>query len=225
MLDLVFPYQNSSKLPVRLSMPDDIQPVPDEEVYLGDTYWENAFIYWYNAGKPSAVVLQRCLKPDAKGFMPSLALVQAYMRRNNWRERAKQMDLEVMNQMRSDAIKNRLNIMKKQADEARTLVQKGMDFLNSEKGGIDKAGDAIRAITEGWKKEFESLGADKILAQMSTWSNERLASFVAEQLESFGDDIPDQITSNTEEILDGEFEEPFPGEFDDESDLNAHNET
>jgi len=135
-----------------------------------DSYKQVAFQVWYSNDRPKAGTLKSILPPDEMSRVPSEVILVEWI--NSWVEDADRLDIEVKKINDLELITQRADMLKRQARNAKTLQDMGMDYLVEH--GFEKAGEAVRAIVEGTRIERESRGLGEALDRIFKMDDEAL---------------------------------------------------
>lgn len=189
------------------------------------TYIEACFFVWYKAGAPGLKTsngqpsaggahIIKVLPPDVSGRRPNIVTVSRWMERYGWRERADALDAQVSIQLDQNAIKDRIEVLKTLAETGKTLMDKGLAFLNAGNPFSDNPSAAVRAIIAGAEMQFKYAGAADRLAAIAQMSDRQIET---EILKLLGKESGEPTNEN-EDTIDGTLED-IPNE-DDDTEIN-----
>ena len=152
----------------------DAVGMPGTKEY-GDDYREACFLAWYQAARPRGKGIFKVIPKDGDR-VPNLTLIARWKRIYGWDERADALDVEVRGQLEKIAITRKVEMLKRHAEIAQSMIEIGADFL--ENNPIDNPGYAIRLITEGTRIEKESTGGAQAMVEVARMSDKSLSDVV-----------------------------------------------
>jgi hypothetical protein len=165
------------------------------------------FFAWYNAGKPTIRSFALEIVPiDEYGNKPHLETIKDWYSIFEWAKRANMLDEQVMQQIESQAVEERVKMLRRHADVGMKLVEKGLEHLeHTDK--FEKDADAIRAIIQGAELERASLGLPTAMIDVAKMKDEDLSSVINKLL---GRVSADEAQKIVEDIVEGEIVEHAP---------------
>lgn len=156
------------------------------------SYREQAFLFWYSAGKPSMQALADQLDPDEHGRKPHYTSLMDWRNTLEWDLRAQKLDEEVMKQIEAQAVEERVRMLKKHAEAGSKLMEKGLAHLTTvEHFKLDA--DAIRAVVKGAELERASLGLPTAMLDVANMKDEELSSIITKLLGKVDPDAAQKI--------------------------------
>ena len=185
--------------PKNIFDPDQKLEKVDLDLYTDD-YREACFLIWYKNGRPSLRKLAPIVPISSVGKRASEWALRTWYKKDEWKKRADGMDAEVSREINKEAIEEKILMLKRHADAAGSLVRLGLDYL--ENHDIDKAADAIRAISVGIEQERAARGMPIALNEMEKWTTEQLVGFVEKQLSNETPLLPDESEEGSDEKSD-----------------------
>ncbi len=171
-----------------------------------DQYREACFYTWYNNGRPylgrvKGNKVVALMPPDpATGERPQKATIQRWMKEDGWIERADALDAEVSIRLDTEAIENRITVLRQLADDGKLLKQKGLNYLNETKNPFRyNPSAAVRAVVAGSEMEFKYAGQADLLVNIAGMTNKQLDKELARLLGKNENEIIDAEAENVSE--------------------------
>jgi hypothetical protein len=171
----------------------------DLDLYTSD-YKEACFLIWYKNGCPSLRKLAPIVPISSVGKRATEWALRTWYKKDEWKKRADGMDAEVSREINKEAIEEKILMLKRHADAAGHLVKLGLDYLDNH--DIDKAADAIRAITVGIEQERAARGMPIALNEMEKLTTEQLVRYVEKQMTTETPLLPDESGEESDEKSD-----------------------
>lgn len=139
-------------------------------VQYTDEYKAKCFIVWYTAGRPTGMNhIMDIVPQDALGRKPNVNLLKKWRDEDGWLERADELDARAMEKVDNTLVKQKAEMLQRQAGIGRELQEKGIDHLR--KMPLDSSAAAIAAIVKGAELERSSLGMSDFMLRMSKMSD------------------------------------------------------
>lgn len=98
--------------------------------------------------------------PSKRGFerAPSLRTLESWSSRHSWAERIEHLEWQAREEEQHEYVEHIKEYRARLRQEGLLLQTKGLEWLGEKDAGEVRAGDAIRAIAEGFKLEALALG-------------------------------------------------------------------
>lgn len=130
---------------------------PGHTIYSED-YMTYVFRFWYNNGKRGAIYVVDNI-PISVDWVTGKVLTTRSV--NNWLcndfvEYAEKLDQEVVKSLDEALVKERIEMLTRQADIGKTLQVQGMEYI--QENGLENSRNALTAIIKGIEVERESRG-------------------------------------------------------------------
>lgn len=151
------------------------------ETSFSDTYKQQIFSQWYQAGKPGA----NKLYPQLEGLDPYTGCKLAKSTLAGWISKdfhdwAVPLDEEVRNNLENSLVAEKVKMLERHAETGKKMQALGIQYL--EENGVGGSRNAIQLLVEGLRIERESVGAPKFNVQMSEMTDEQLVEKVKDML-------------------------------------------
>jgi hypothetical protein len=163
-------------------MTDKRKQISREQAFPQETH-DQAFYLWYKMGKPEYSILEKAMK-EKDGKSPGIGTLQHWKNLDSWDEHADALDGIADNSMDKEIIKQRAELIRKQADIGKELIDMGMNYLQNE--GLDNSADAIRAIGKGAELQEKELGWAAVFAELANATeddlNRKLKKFMTDDV-------------------------------------------
>ncbi len=159
------------------------------ELAYSDAYKETCFYIWYKNNRCTLDALVANIAPSEDGRIPTAHVLSLWKNRENWEQRADVLDANVSTELDIEVIEDRIQMFRKHAEIGDKMTQKGMDYLNSETGGIQSDSAAIRAIVEGIEIESSSRGIADALSKVYSMSEKQLDDELKKMLTNNAGDV------------------------------------
>lgn len=140
---------------------------------ISDDYRLEAYMIWYNSGKPTGAALQKVLKPDpASGIIPARTTVE-YWVKNIFVPMALETDEQVADMIQNRIVEQRVEMLDRHAEIGRELQELGLDYLH-EHGLKDQRG-ALMAVIKGVEMERDArIVPTDIVKKLAGMSDDKL---------------------------------------------------
>lgn len=150
---------------------------------FGDEYKLNAFMIWYNAGKPSPDDLIRRLTPDPlTGNIPATSTARMWIN-DIFIPKAIFLDEQVIENIDKQLVAQRIEMADRHAEVGRTLQEKGLKWL--EENDISDAKTALTAIIRGVEIEHNArVVPTDLLDRLNKMSDKQLMDELKNMLSS-----------------------------------------
>lgn len=145
-------------------------------VQYSDTYIEGAFVMWYKMGRPETPELIVALPEDELGRVVSQTILQDWIRKYQWNERADILDAAVTNQIEKMAITEKIEMLNRHAEAGKMMIDKAEKYIQDHE--IGKMNDAIKMLVQGVEIESASRGLPSALIKLSEMNDETLTATV-----------------------------------------------
>jgi len=159
-----------------------VQGVPNRRVFP-PSYRDEIFVLWYSMGKPHARVLYSkiptCEEVDQK---PSYEHLHEWVTSTEFRERAAVLDEQVMAQINSRMIAEKVEMLNRHADVATTMQDMAMRYLADHKDELGIS-PAVRLLVAGVEIERESRGIATTVEKITRMSDQDLEGEIQKLLE------------------------------------------
>lgn len=147
-----------------------------------EEYKEICFQAWYLAGRPSAVGRIRDILPeDVNGRKPVVSMIDAWRKDRMWDFRADDMDAKALAIVDNDLVMQKVEMLRRHAERARTLSEKAMTFLVED--GFDSSASAVNAYFRGTEEERLTRGIGDMIVKMSKMSDADLKDEIIKRLQ------------------------------------------
>lgn len=148
----------------------------DSNVRYSDTYIEAAFVMWYKMGRPETPELIINLPEDELGRVASQNILQDWIRKYQWNERADLLDAAVTNQVEKMAITEKIEMLNRHAEAGKMMIDKAEAYIKA--NPISKMNDALKMLVQGVEIESASRGLPSALIKLSEMNDETLTATV-----------------------------------------------
>jgi hypothetical protein len=186
-------------------------------------YVEKCFLLWYKLGRPSATELMKHVSADeASGETVHYAMLTKWPTKFAWNERADVLDAEVSRQIEIQAINEKVEMLRRQADLGKMLQDAGAEYFDTHP--IDSDRVALGAIKTGVEIERNARGIPDALLKIAELKDEELGDIVGKLLAKIN---PDEALRMTGSIIEKDVEETVDAEFSDtnKEELDADSQT
>ena len=173
-----------------------------------EEYMEQCKVFWYQAGRPILAEVLDDLPTDRYGKRPSLSTLKVWRINRSWDFWADEVDARAIVKVEDSLVLEKAEMLRRHAEVAKTLMEKGAAFLESEDGGFDSSSSAVQAIIKGAELERVSRGIGDLIVKMAQMSDDqvkdKILDLVARASENNqiveGEEIPEKSdTESTEE--------------------------
>lgn len=164
-----------------------------------EEYKEICFQAWYTAGRPSSTHRIRDIIPeDVFGRKPVVSMIDAWRKEKMWDFRADELDVKAIAIVDNDLVMQKVEMLRRHAERARTLSEKAMDFLIED--GFDSSASAVNAYFRGTEEERLTRGIGDMIVKMSKMSDADLKDEIIKRLQraAENDQIIDSAPIDTE---------------------------
>lgn len=182
---------------------DDFEIGPVHGRVFSDSYLEEAFLLWYQSGRPNIKAFMNTIPKDELGRIPNYNVILDFRRRRHWDERADELDVEVAKKIETLTVEAKVKMFERHAAIAKKMVEAGEKYFN-EHPSMENVHAAIKAVVEGTKIERESRGIPDALLGISNLSDQKLLKTI-ERLMSGVEAEKEKETDN--EAIEGDFVE------------------
>jgi hypothetical protein len=135
----------------------------------------------------------------AQKLSKSSTIISRWASQHGWRERVSAyddyMDAQARKKFEADAIKRKVDMLKRHALTGKILQQKGVDYLSSK--GVDRSSDAVAAIKAGVTIERQSEGLPEYMMEIVNADDNEIARQYAALLASLGNEPDADSPSET----------------------------
>jgi hypothetical protein len=147
-----------------------------ENIEFDSRYKDNVFLLWYSSGKPTVARLRGIIS-DELGVDPTTKRIPFVNTLATWvdsdfKERAEALDQEVERQMQEQVVKQKVEMLQRHAQIAKTMQAQAVKYLTEH--DLGNARNAITALTEGLRLERESVGVIPYFDKISDLSDDAL---------------------------------------------------
>lgn len=147
-------------------------------VPYSEDYKNKCFAMWYALGRPRSMKkLLVSLPEDENSRKPTATILADWKRDLSWDLRADDLDSKALQIVDDALIVQKAEMLKKQAKAGATLLQKGLDYLETKE--IDSASVAITAIIKGAELERISHGISELMTKLAKMSDSEVANEIA----------------------------------------------
>lgn len=130
---------------------------------------------WYAAGKPNDAKTWLDATPeDEHGRKPHLETLRKWRREQMWDMWADELDVQAMSKVEDALIQQKVNMLKRHAEDAMSLQQMAVAYLRTE--GFDTASSAVTAFVRGAEIERTSRGIGDLMLKMAKMDNNALTN-------------------------------------------------
>jgi hypothetical protein len=186
-------------------------------------YVEKCFLLWYKLGRPTATELIKHISPDeASGDIVHYQMLSKWSSKFAWNERADVLDAEVSRQIEIQAINEKVEMLRRQADLGKMLQDAGQEYFETH--AIESDRTALGAIKTGVEIERNARGIPDALLKIAELKDEELGEIVGKLLAKIN---PDEALRMTGSIVETEPEETVDAEFSEKEEVveDADSET
>lgn len=176
-------------------------------------YRDSAFWAWMELGKPSMNQLLEVLPEDTiDNAKPTKDTLVAWRREDNWVERAEIIDKRVQRQLEAKYIAQKAEMYHRQAENAKKLQDKAMDWFEERDWNFSKPREALQAFNMGATIEQKTRGgADSIIA-LAQMRDDKLENVVFKLLSQASPEDVQEIVKMLTDGEDTDLGEIFEGE-------------
>ena len=143
-----------------------------------EAYKEDIFHLWYDNGKSFNGIMVKL--PSYEDKTPSIETLKRWKHEMGWQTRADALDAEYSRTLDQHSIEKRRKMFLRHEEVGTALVNKGMQFL--EKGEIEDAQDALRAIDLGIRTQIASVGIAENFVKFANMTNDQLSKALEKYL-------------------------------------------
>lgn len=172
----------------------------DISISYSEDYKSTLFLAWYRGNRPKDV--GKIIVSDERGETPARDTVLSWMRKENWGYRADTLDAEVKRRVENEAIYEKVEMLKRQADYGKQLQILGFEFFVA--NGIEKEATALQMIKIGAELEKNTRGLPQALEKIANMDNIALSDMASKMLAEYDDDDIAQVMSSIKVIDDTE---------------------
>lgn len=166
-------------------------------------YVEKCFLLWYKLGRPTATELIKHISADAvSGEIVHYQMLTKWPLKFAWNERADVLDAEVTRQIEIQAINEKVEMLRRQADLGKMLQDKGQEYFETHT--IDSDRTALGAIKTGVEIERNARGIPDALLKIAELKDEELGDIVGKLLAKINPDEALHLTGAVIESIQGE---------------------
>jgi len=138
-----------------------------------EDYLDQCFQVWYASGQIMDMErLKEMLPKTLDGSTPSAVYLRSIIERDGWFERADSMNAIVSQKVDTDLMKDKYEMLKRQALRTMKIAEKAYDFILE--NGFDTSNSAISAYFKSTEEERLVTGLGKTLLKINTATNEEL---------------------------------------------------
>lgn len=161
-------------------------------------YKDSVFLLWYSSGKPPIVRLRGIINSELgvdtiAGRIPGIDTLRNWIEKE-FTERALSLDQEVDRQMQEQVVQQKVEMLRRHAEIAKTMQSQALDYLSE--NGLGNSKNALAALINGLKIERDSVGVIPFFEKLGDMSDDalmlqlqKLASKTPVSIEAFdGDD-------------------------------------
>lgn len=156
---------------------DRIVRKTNSNVAYDQTYVDAAFVIWYKNGRPETPTLITMLPVDEQGRVATPTILQSWIKKYQWHERADLLDAAVTNQVEKMAVTEKVEMLNRHAEAGKMMIDKAEEYIKSHE--IGKMADAIKMLVQGVEIETASRGLPSALIKLSEMNDETLNATVA----------------------------------------------
>ena len=158
-------------------------------------YVERCFLLWYKLGRPSATELMKHIPPDLEtGDTVHYQMLTKWPTVYAWNERADVLDAEVSRQIEIQAINEKVEMLRRQADLGKMLQDAGAEYFETH--AIDSDRTALGAIKTGVEIERNARGIPDALLKIAELKDEELGDIVGKLLSKINPDEALRMTGS-----------------------------
>jgi len=185
-------------------MDDELKPI--RYAAFTEAYKESCFVAWYTAGCPTSIKATMVILPtNPSGPQPKPSTITAWKEDMGWSQRADIYNARAAQELESELVEQRKNMLRRHAEEGAKLQDLGMKFLETGTG-IESDSTAVRAVLEGAVLERTSLGLSEALTRIMKMSDDQLVTEVQNILKNARQGRDDKVI-DMGEIAEEETEE------------------
>lgn len=161
---------------------------------------------WYKMGRPTATEFMKYLPKDLDtGDVAKYNSLLAWRNKYAWDMRADVLDAEVTRQIEIQAINEKVEMLRRQADLGKRLQDAGEDYFLHNAIVSDRV--ALGAIKTGVEIERNARGIPDALLKIADLKDEELGDIVGKLLSKINPDEALQLTGSVVDSIDAEFSE------------------
>lgn len=172
-------------------------------------YVEKCFLIWYKLGRPVITEFIKHVPSDIDGSTVSYNSLVKWPIRYAWNERADVLDAEVSRQIEIQAINEKVEMLRRQADLGKKLQDAGQEYF--ENNPIESDRTALGAIRTGVEIERNARGIPDALLKIAELKDEELGDIVSKLLTKVHPDealhLTGAVVEEAGETVDAEFTE------------------
>ena len=154
-----------------------VGPLTRYEAY-SDEYKEACFVAWYKAGCPNSIqATLKILPRNETGRQPNARTIYFWKDEFGWSTRADLLNARAANELETELVEQRKEMLRRHAKEGQDLQELGMKFFTKD-GALENDSTALRAVLEGALLERTSLGLSEALTRIMKMTDDQLLSEV-----------------------------------------------
>lgn len=184
--------------------------ITKSETY-SEQYIEACFYAWFSADCPQlrtktgttptfGTRIIKVLPETEDGRKPNILTVRGWMDKYGWIERADALKAEASIQMDKQVVEKRVETLRNLAEAGKTLLEKGLAFLNSGDPFSENPSAAVRAIIAGAEMRFKYDGAADRLSEIMKMSDKQLEAEARRLLGKESDSEPNNENEDTIDV-------------------------
>jgi len=135
-------------------------------------YINEAFLIWYQNGKPSARMVHNLLPPDEFGEHPSVDVVASWIK-EDFDKRAEELDRQINAQIAARMVQVKVEMLERHAEIGQEMQETALRWIDEHKDDLSPS-SVIRLLVEGVRIERESRGVPEALEDIAKKSDEQL---------------------------------------------------
>lgn len=138
-------------------------------------YKQQAFLAWYNAGRPYRVKdIEDAIPEDEHGRKPSAFIFRKWRDEMGWGAKGDELDAKIIKEAEDATVQSKVLMLKEQAARARKMQQQAEEYLDD--NGFDTSASAVQALVRGAELEMKTRGMSQNLIKILELDNEGLKS-------------------------------------------------
>lgn len=156
---------------------------PQNRKIYSNEYVDQIFVLWYSLGKPTPRQLYAKMPPYEAGgnILPEIATVAKWIL-NDFNERAKILDAQVMEQVNAKMIAEKVEMLNRHAEISTQMQDIATEYLLNHKDDLG-VGSAVRLLVAGIEIERESRGIATTVEKITRMSDQDLENEIQKLIE------------------------------------------
>lgn len=149
--------------------------------WFSDEYKYEAFLLWYNSGRPSAQSLHMSIPEAWGGEKPTRRTLNTWIT-HIFEPQAEKLNAQIAKEIEARTVKEKVEMLSRHALVGGKMQDIGMDYIDKNQDNLTSS-SAVRLLVEGIRIERESRGIPQAIEQMVDKSDEDLLEEVMQLIE------------------------------------------